>query len=117
MKHPSASAGDNFSFQETATHFPCPICSLGFLSSSDFKRHPAGLERSPTAQLAHLITAIGRKCRDCATQLNNRHRCRVHLAECNVEKLASKPQSQYNWSKLVDTTVMSVASALSCMVK
>ncbi|KAF7250146.1 hypothetical protein EG68_11823 [Paragonimus skrjabini miyazakii] len=114
MKHSSASTGDNSSFMETATHFPCLLCSLGFLSSSDVKRHLAGHERNPTAHLAHLINAIGFKCRDCAAQFNSRHRRCVHLAEFYDEKLASKPQSQYDWSKLGGVTLMSMASALSC---
>ncbi|KAA3674945.1 uncharacterized protein DEA37_0001538 [Paragonimus westermani] len=119
MVNPPASAGDNSSHKETGTRFPCPICSLGFSSSSGLKRHISGHKRNPTAHLAHLLDATGYRCRDCSAQFNSQaglsqHRRHAHPAEYNDEKLARRPQSQYNWSKLEDSTLLNMASALTC---
>ncbi|KAF7249907.1 hypothetical protein EG68_09258 [Paragonimus skrjabini miyazakii] len=119
MKHPSASTGDNSSPQETATHFSCPICSLGLSFSSGLKRQLVGHKRNSTAHLVHLINATGFKGRNYAAQCNSQiglsqHRRRAHPAEYNDEKLASRLQSQYNWSKLEDAKLVSTASGIVC---
>ncbi|KAA3670751.1 uncharacterized protein DEA37_0004846 [Paragonimus westermani] len=119
MMNPPASAGDNSSLREADTQFPCHICSLGFSSSTGLKRHIAGHNRNPTAHLAQPLNGTGFRCRDCSAFFNSQiglsqHRRRAHPAEYNKEKLTRLHQSQYNWSKLEDSTLLNMASVLNC---
>ncbi|KAF8568438.1 hypothetical protein P879_09901 [Paragonimus westermani] len=115
--NPPASARDNSSPWEIGTHFPCHICSFGFSSSSELKRHIAGHKKNPTAHLSHLLNTTGFRCNMAA------HYSTVKLTFPNIvagptpQNITTRSlRADLNWSKLEDSTLLNMASALNCPV-